>query len=93
MAISKLSHKCKKCPHVGDCNEKRMVACAYVEPSMASMIPSLTPNMTTRITRETIVINTGDNALGRAEFYRDEIEREITKRLYAGLNCTQFSCK
>jgi hypothetical protein len=30
--ISKLSDKCKKCTHVDNCDNKRMVACAYFSP-------------------------------------------------------------
>lgn len=30
-AISKLSKKCKKCPYVKNCNNKRMEACAFMK--------------------------------------------------------------
>ena len=30
-SISKMSDKCKKCPHVKECDNKRMVASAMIE--------------------------------------------------------------
>ena len=86
---TRLHSKCEKCPRKDNCNEKRMVMCAYVEPSAASMMPSLTPNMIPRITRETIVIHTGDNALGRVSVYKDDIEEQIRKSLMKDL-CLNF---
>jgi hypothetical protein len=40
---SKLSEKCKKCPHVNNCNNKRMEACAVME---VIREPNLRPNIT-----------------------------------------------
>lgn len=66
---------------VDDCNKKRMVACAYIEPTMPDIKTPAAMSMTQPILRETITIHTGENALGKVTVYKDELEEQIRKNL------------
>lgn len=41
---SQLSEKCRKCPRVNTCSQKRMEACAYMELPDMCMAPMLSPS-------------------------------------------------
>lgn len=91
-SLSKLSERCKKCKHVDDCNEKKMEACAYIEPAGAIMSAPTTQASMQPIMRETIMINTGKNALGKVEIYKDELIEKIKEDIYksCGVNKLYF---
>ena len=80
-SLSKLHTNCLKCPQMKDCDEKRMVACAYITPAMVEITaPAIQPNIQP-VLRETITIHTGKNAIGDVTMYKDEIEEQLKKHL------------
>jgi hypothetical protein len=89
--ISKLSGECKKCPHVNDCDDKRMVACAMAEMPQQAMKESMAPVMAPvmqpmlRISHP-ITINMGE--YGTIETSIEEMTEKLKKDLYKNLNCS-----
>lgn len=84
MALSKLSAKCRQCPFVDKCNNKRMEAHGFLEmPNIATPFnESSAAAMTQPILRETITIIVDGKPVTK---YRDDIEKELYKQLYSGL--------
>ena len=83
MGLSRLSTRCKQCPYVDNCNDKRMEALAYLpDPVISQVEQSFTENMAEPILRETmtIMIN-GKPTIA----YRDEVEKQLYDHLYSGL--------
>lgn len=89
-AISKLSDECKKCQHVNECDNKRMVACAMAEckPSTASEKISLAMPLTQPILRieHPITINMGE--YGTINTSLEKISEKLKKDFYKNLNCS-----
>lgn len=88
--ISKLSDKCKKCPHVNNCGNKRMVACAlpeYKSNRVDAIAPTTMPHAQpiSRI-ENPITINMGE--YGTINTSLEEIAEKIKKDLYKNLNCS-----
>lgn len=81
-AISKLSDICEKCKRVSDCNEKRMIACSYINSTSVNMETKMDQINIQPIMRETITINTGENALGKVDTFRDELIKKIKEDIY-----------
>jgi len=88
--ISKLSDKCKKCPHVNDCDNKRMMACALIQykPNRIDAMAPITMPHTQPISRvvNPITINMGEH--GTINTPLEEIAEKIKKDLYKNLNCS-----
>ncbi|MBU3176083.1 hypothetical protein KPL47_06840 [Clostridium estertheticum] len=76
--VSKLSTKCKKCPHVKNCDNKRMVACALREnPSMINNIAApLTMSITIPILRDTSI---------QAQI-AEQLKKDLYKKIF-NVNC------
>lgn len=89
-AISKLSDECKKCLHVNDCNNKRMVACAMREwkPNAVNATASITmpPVQPMLKIEHPIKINMGE--YGSVNTSLEEIAEKLKKDFYKNLNCT-----
>jgi hypothetical protein len=89
-AISKLSDECKKCSHVDDCDNKRMVACAMKEwkPIIADAAAPITMPLVQPMVRveHPITINMGE--FGTINTSREEIVESIKKSIYKSLNCS-----
>lgn len=74
MALSKLAEKCRKCPFVDKCDNKRMEALAVLLPATQP----LANNMAMPMAREVVE----RHAYGQIYTqYKDELEREIQKSL------------
>lgn len=83
MGLSRLSEKCRKCPFVDGCENKRMEALAYLPESMtAEASQSNAMNAAAPILRETMEIRVNGETL---TVYKDKIEEELYKSLYSGL--------
>ena len=81
MSLSKLAERCRVCPFVDECSNKRMEACGILEMTNIAA-PSIEPScatMTEPILRETmtIMIDGKPNIV-----YKDEIEKQLYKHLY-----------
>lgn len=75
MALKRLASKCRKCPFVDKCDNKRLNAESYLEP----VTQSFTEQIAIPVMRETIDIVI-DGHLQKV--YRDDIERELQKHLF-----------
>lgn len=88
--ISKLYDKCKKCPHVNNCDNKRMVACALTEykPNRIDAIAPITMPYAQPISRieNSITINMGE--YGTINTSLEEIAEKIKNDFYKNLNCS-----
>lgn len=84
MSLSKLASKCRECPFVSKCDNKRMEAhgCLEMHAIATPSIEASAASMTEPILRETmtIMINGKPNIV-----YKDEIEKQLYKHLYSGL--------
>ena len=89
MGLTKLSKKCRTCPFVTKCENKRMEAVAYLpDPMLAPATQPLTEQATMPIARKVVE----RHAYGQVFYqYEDEIKKELEKELYShlykGLNC------
>lgn len=88
--ISKLSDKCKKCSHVSDCNNKRMVACAMEEfkPNMTNATAPKTMSLSQPMLKaeHPITINMGD--YGTINTSLEEIAEKLKRDFYKNFNCS-----
>lgn len=91
--LSKLSDKCKKCPHVDDCENKRMVACALAEMPKSNaldIVASNTPSNYIPTSRKhtPITINMGEcgGIQTSLEELHEQFKRDLEKELYKGCN-------
>lgn len=91
ISLSKLSSKCKKCPNVKNCNNKRMEACALAEiPKLSTM--NATNNTTMPLTQpilrteHPVTINMGE--YGSIDTSLEEIAEKLKKDFYKNLNCS-----
>lgn len=84
MGLSKLSAKCRECPFVDKCDNKRMEAHGYLEmPNLAtSYTEPIAASMTEPILRETMTIMVNGSP---TVVYKDEIEKQLYKSLYPQL--------
>ena len=75
-SMSKMHEKCKKCLRKDDCENKRMVACAYIDPVIPNtqmLQPSIQPTFD-----RTITINT---EVKDRKAYEDRLEENLKKAL------------
>lgn len=90
-SISKMSDECKKCPHVNDCDNKRMV-CAMIEckPNTADTTTSVTMPHTQSMIRveHPITINMGE--YGTINTSHEEVSEKLKKDFYKNLNCSFY---
>jgi hypothetical protein len=92
--LSKLSDECKKCPHVDDCDNKRMVACALKEWEPNTMAPATAPitmPLAQPMLRVECHITIDMGKYGRIDILREEIEKQLLNELYKNafkLNCS-----
>lgn len=89
--ISKLSDECQKCPHVNDCGNKRMVACAMreFEPNIAVEVkaPITMPIAHPMLKIEhSITINMGE--YGTINTSLEKIAEKLKEDLYKNFNCS-----
>lgn len=85
MGLSRLTKKCKECPFVDKCKNKRMEALAYIgepEQMIAEAGQSATTSAAAPLLRATMEINIDGKTL---TVYKDEIEKELYKHLGIGL--------
>lgn len=83
MGLTQLSEKCKKCPFVDTCENKRMEALAYLpEPMIAEAGRSASMSAAAPVIRETMEIRVDGKTLF---VYKDDVEKELYKSLYSGL--------
>lgn len=90
MALSKLATKCRSCPFVDKCNNKRMEAHGYLEmPNIAApSVETSAASMAEPILRETMTIMVNGKP---SIVYKDEIEKQLYKNLYSGLGL-RYGC-
>lgn len=83
MGLSKLSEKCRKCPHVMICDHKRMEAVGFLPYlSAAEDVQSAAAGAEAPVLRETMEIRVDGRPV---TVYKNQIERELCKHLYSGL--------
>lgn len=87
--ISKLSEKCKKCPNVQSCNNKRMEACALAEMPKLNAVNTTVPaamSLTQPMLRinHPITINMGE--YGVINTSTEEIAEKLKEDFYKNLN-------
>lgn len=82
--LSKLSSECQKCPHINNCDNKRMAACAISEwkPCVVEPIAPITTPLVQPMTREEhqITINMGE--YGKIDTSLEEITKKIERDFY-----------
>lgn len=87
-SLSKLSDKCKKCHHVNDCDNKRMVACGMIElkPNVAESAASITMSVSQPMLRKQtpIIISMGE--YGTINTSLEEMSEQLKKDLYRSLS-------
>lgn len=85
MGLSKLSEKCKNCPLVDKCENKRMEALGYINEShvLANSVGSNSENLVAPSSRETMTIMV-DGA--PTQVYKDEIKKQLYSKLYSALD-------
>lgn len=77
--LAKLSEKCRKCPFVDKCDQKKMEAhCYRDEPMDIEASKEAGMNAAQPVLKETMQINVGGVL---TTVYKDEIEKEIYKAL------------
>lgn len=84
MGLSRLAEKCRECPFVDKCDNKRMEALAYLpEPPYANQVSQpLSENTIMPIARETVE----RHAYGQKfVMYKDDLEKELYGALYEEL--------
>lgn len=77
-ALTKLSEKCRKCPFVDKCDNKRMEANCYLDGAkiLSAAAENVMNNAAQPVLRETMQINIGGVM---KTVYKDEIEKELYK--------------
>lgn len=83
MGLSRIAEKCRNCPFLDTCDHKQLEALGYLpEPMIAEAGMPAHAEMVQPILRETVnTIRNGEVV----KVYKDEIEKEIYKSLYAHL--------
>lgn len=81
--ISKLSDECKKCPHVDDCDNKRMEACSMMEWKPQINIPNNINGQAMQINNNIVIIDVGKHENNSAK----EIIEKLEKDIYRSLGC------
>ena len=79
-ALTKLSEKCRKCPFVDKCENKRMEAHCYLDGAniLSAAAENVMNNSEQPVLSETMQINIGGVM---TTVYKDEIEKELYKAL------------
>lgn len=82
MGLSRLSRRCNECPFVDTCEDKRMEALAYIEPSAGTLTTDLSAPLTAPIIQPhefrdvTIGVNT------KVTIDLEEIKKQLSKEFY-----------
>lgn len=77
--LSKLAPKCKKCPHVDNCDDKRMVACAIMKGEIdveSNAKPMMAPILAPII-----------NPVIRVDSIAEQVAEQIRKDFYKSMRC------
>lgn len=84
MGLSKLAAGCQSCPYVDTCDHKRMEALGFLpEPPLSMSTAQPAANSVVQpLLRETMEIRVNGKP---ATVYVDEIEKQLTRGLYAHL--------
>lgn len=83
MGLSKLSEKCRKCPHIMTCDHKRKEAIGFLpEACVAEAVQPTDEGVVAPILRETMEIQVAGRPV---TVYKDQVERELYKHLYSGI--------
>ncbi len=83
MSLSKLDEMCRGCPFADQCENKRMEAVGCLRyPLAAATAESAAAPVAEPAARETVTICVNGEV---QTVYRDEIERQLYRHLYAGL--------
>ena len=88
-ALKKLAPECEVCEYVNDCDEKRMVACAYMQhpqilsPTVAELTQPLTQDILVKHDYRDVRIALNTTVTIDLE----DIKRQLKKDLYKHLNC------
>lgn len=84
MRLSKLSEKCKNCPFVDKCENKRMEALGYINEShvSANSVGSNSENPVAPSSRETMTIMVDGTP---TQVYKEKIEKQLYSKLYSVL--------
>lgn len=87
MNLSKLSAKCKVCPHKDECNHKKMEAVGCLplpdKPMLSFATEPVLAEVAAPVLRETKDIYVDGHLI---TVYKDEIEKALYKSLRIGLN-------
>ncbi len=73
MGLSKLAAGCRACPYVDTCGHKRMEAVGFLPLFQSAAQPLLRETMEIRVDGKPVTV------------YVDEIEKQLTRELYAHL--------
>lgn len=84
MGLSKLAARCQVCPYVDTCDHKRMEALGLLPwpPMSNSASQTAAESAAQPLLRETMEIRVNGKP---AIVYKDEIEKQLTRELYAHL--------
>lgn len=91
---SQLSEKCRKCPRVNVCDEKRMEACARIEipdPCMASALSPSAADCSAEVLVKHDCRDIKINSSMTVPLDLEEVKRKLTRDLYKGIGlCIEF---
>ena len=80
MSLSKLAEACRVCPFADKCESKRIEAVGCLKSQVEKAAESVAAPQIQPIARETMTIHVDGKEL---TVYRDEIERQLQRELYA----------
>jgi len=87
-SVSRLSEKCRKCPNVKKCNNKRIEACAYME-MPKKLLSGCSTSLTSKLVAPTartctpITIKMGEH--GNINTSLEEIQKQAEQKIYRAL--------
>lgn len=84
--LSRISPECEKCPFVEKCNNKRMVAEAYLIPASAEMLDPVLEPMAVKHDYRDIKVAPNTTITIDLEEIKKQIERDIYRSAGIGLN-------
>lgn len=92
MGLSKQYEKCEVCKYKNDCDNKRMVACAYIQkpnvlsPLVNDVSQPLTQDLAVKHDYRDIYIDVNTTITIDLEEIKRNIAKEISKELHCGLD-------
>lgn len=84
--LSRISPECEKCPFVKKCNNKRMVAEAYLMPAQAEMLAPVLEPMAVKHDYRDIRVAPDMTITIDIEELKKQIERDIYRKSGIGIN-------